>query len=146
MLPEFSPVETPALKQAVDYAHKTGNVAGELLCRLMSARSELKTLKRALRAAKGIFAAADRAELRSAIATTESLIAQLDSLHTKASAIYERAWAKRCKIIDAQRAEWEQANPEAANAAFRRQLDYANRERQDRRTRKAQLIKRALSA
>ncbi len=146
MLPQFSPVETPALKQAVAYAHKTGQVASELLCRLLSARRELTSLKRALRAAKGIFAAADRAELRATIATTESLISKLATLHTKAKAMYERAWAARCAIMDAQRAEWEQANPAAANAAFRAQLDQANRDRQDRRTRKSGLIRRALSA
>lgn len=145
-LDEFSPEETPEYLQAVSYAHHTREVASELLCSLLDAQTALTHQKRALRKATGLLAAAERASLRQQITASTTRIAELTEQHTKADAIATEAWEARTALYNAQRAQWEAEHPDAANAAFRRQLDWANRERQDRRTRKAQLVRRALSA
>ena len=144
--PSILPEETPALKQAVAYAHKTHAAASALIIPALEATAVVKKLKKALRTLTGPELAVERKALRTALAQAESMAIQLNVLLTQAQAIYERAWAKRCAILDAQRREWEQANPELTSHMLKRQLNQANRDRQDRRTRKAQLIKRALSA
>lgn len=150
ILYEFSPEETPDYLQAVSYAHHTRSIASDVLCALLDAKTALKHQKRDLRKATGLLAAAERASLRQAIAATTARIAALTEQHAKADAIATEAWEARTALYTAQRSAWEAANPELAqqraNQALRRQLEWANRERQDRRTRRAQLIRRALSA
>lgn len=150
ILDEFSPEETPDYVQAVSYAHHTRSVASELLCALLDAKTALKHQKRDLRKATGLLAAAERASLRQAIAATTARIAELTEQHAKADAIATEAWEARTALYNAQRAEWEAANPELAqqraNQALRRQLEHSQRERHDRRTLRARAIKRALSA
>lgn len=146
MLPQFSPVETPALKQAVAYAHKTQAAASALIFPALEATAVVTKLKKALRALTGPELAAERKALRATLQQAESMAIKLNALLTQAQAIYERAWAKRCAILDAQRIEWEQANPEAAHELAVARMHHTEYHAKSRVTHRNRMRRHALMA